>query len=112
MALFEKGKSGNPVGRPKGSLNICTHEDKETVSNTIKRTLLGNKEEIDLASKDPKISMLEKAIIGITKDAVDRRDEKKLEMLLSRWIGKHKEDMELTRSEIKIILPDDRAASL
>ena len=32
---FEKGKSGNPVGRPKGALNKTTNEIREFISKAI-----------------------------------------------------------------------------
>ena len=32
---FEKGKSGNPEGRPKGSLNKVTKDLREVLSNAI-----------------------------------------------------------------------------
>lgn len=55
---FEKGQSGNPSGRPKGSLNRSTTELRETLSSLVDNNI--DKIEIWLnriAKEDPKAAL-------------------------------------------------------
>jgi hypothetical protein len=55
MALFEKGKSGNPSGKPKGALNKVTNDIKETFNNLLNNNIDHVQSALDrLKEEDPK----------------------------------------------------------
>ncbi len=49
---FQKGQSGNPGGRPKGSRNVATYEIKELVTSILKKEYTAVKISQDLKKLD------------------------------------------------------------
>ena len=49
---FEKGKSGNPTGRPKGTRNNATYEVKELVISVLKKDYTAAKISQDIKKLD------------------------------------------------------------
>jgi len=63
MAKFKKGQSGNPNGRPKGSLNRSTEQMKLTIARAVNSSLNSLQEDLErIRKEDP-----EKAIQLSTK---------------------------------------------
>ena len=52
MAKFKKGQSGNPNGRPKGSLNRSTEQMKLTIARAVNDQLSELKKDLDEIRKD------------------------------------------------------------
>jgi len=48
MAKFEKGQSGNPAGRPKGSKNLTSREVKRLILRVLEKNFSGRKIAVDL----------------------------------------------------------------
>ena len=80
--LFEKGQSGNPDGRPPGSLSFKSIAEK----------LLDGKITIEQAGQKVQITRKEKMILNIINDAVNDEDPntrlKALAYLMDRTEGK------------------------
>ena len=86
--LFEKGESGNPDGRPPGSLSFKSIAEK----------LLDGKITIEQAGQRVQITRKEKMILNIINDAVNDEDPntrlKALAYLMDRTEGKVPDKLE------------------
>lgn len=87
---FRKGQSGNPKGPIPLPEDIrearkVTQIDFERIAN---KYLFARKDEIAKASADPNTPVIELMISSIIHKAVVEGDERRLEFLLSRLIGK------------------------
>lgn len=91
--LFEKGESGNPDGRPPGSLSFKSIAEK----------LLDGKITIEQAGQRVQITRKEKMILNIINDAVNDEDPntrlKALAYLMDRTEGKVPDKVDLKIDE-------------
>lgn len=92
---FEKGESGNPAGRPVGSMSFKAIAEK----------LLDGLITIEQAGEKRKISRKEKAILNIINDAINDEDPsvrlRALSFLMDRTEGKVTDKTEITGKDGK-----------
>lgn len=63
---FEKGKSGNPSGKPKGAINKTTKEIREAITYVVSNNLEGFQRDLDELSPKDRIKVLVDLIQYIT----------------------------------------------
>lgn len=87
---FKKGESGNPKGPPKVPEDIreARKLNQITFERIANKYLFSNKSEITKSSSDPNTPVIELMISSIIHKAVVEGDERRLEFLLSRLVGK------------------------
>ncbi len=86
---FPKGESGNTNGKPKQLLT------KDKVSAILGRFATMTRDQLQDVATDPKSSMIEIMIASIMVKAVKEGDYARLDFLLTRSIGKVKDELEL-----------------
>jgi hypothetical protein len=86
---FPKGVSGNPNGKPKQLLT------KDKVSAILGRFATMTRDQLQDVATDPKSSMIEIMIASIMVKAAKEGDYARLDFLLTRSIGKVKDELEL-----------------
>ncbi len=87
---FKPGQSGNKNGRPKA---LFTKADVEV---SFQRIATLNLDQLDAIIKDPKTSNIDASIAAIWKRARTTADYTAMEFLLSRAVGKVKEEIDQT----------------
>ena len=97
---FKKGKPGGP-GRPPlaPELKGIPKLTKEQVEACIAKYQWMSLDELEVALKDPKRSMLEHMVMSIIHKAVKHGDQNRLEFLFNRTIGKVKDQVEVSLPE-------------
>lgn len=85
---FKKGASGNPSGRPKNYLT------RSKVKNIIDKYLSISQAELAELLKNSKTSVLEIMIGSTILECIEKGDYARLEALLSRAVGKVKDEIE------------------
>ena len=63
---FQKGKSGNPSGKPKGAINKTTKEIRETITYIVSHNLESFQSDLDALSPKDRIKVLVDLIQYIT----------------------------------------------
>ena len=63
---FQKGKSGNPSGKPKGAINKTTKEIREAITYIVSTNLEGFQSDLDSLSPKDRIKVLIDLIQYIT----------------------------------------------
>lgn len=86
---FKKGQSGNPSGKPKQLLT------KDKVSSILGKFATMTRDQLQDVAADPKSSMIEIMIASIMVKAAKEGDYARLDFLLTRSIGKVKDELEL-----------------
>lgn len=88
--MFKKGESGNPSGRPAlpPELNKAINMTRKDVMELLVKYLYKPVDEIALIADDETSSAKDAVVCKIIHEAVKRGDEKKLEFLFNRIIGK------------------------
>lgn len=87
---WQPGQSGNLAGKPKQLLT------KDKVSSILGKFSNMTRDELQDVVKDPKSTMLEIMIASVIVKAAESGDYSRLDFLLSRSIGKVKEEIENT----------------
>jgi hypothetical protein len=92
---FEKGVSGNPLGRPKKFTSILVQHGYKLseVNDCIQNILSMNLEELETIFDDVNATILEKTIANALKRSLSKGSLYSLETLLSRVYGQPKQDV-------------------
>jgi hypothetical protein len=110
LPKFKKGQSGNPKGRPPDMLGKkmrqLTAEEFAEIANLI---IKGSIEELRAIAKDDSQSALRVMIAAVAVKTIQKGDMNALDTLLNRLVGKVKEHVEHTNSDVQVILtmPDN-----
>jgi len=88
--LWEKGKSGNPGGRPKGIARILKDHGltPEYIGDIYGRLLSCTGKDLQQVASGENTPMIERIVASIMLQAVKRGDQARLDSLLDRIIGK------------------------
>ena len=107
---YVKGQSGNPGGKPKGTLT------KADVEKLFQKFAGKTKDELQLMVQDPKSTMLEIMVASVMVKAAKDGDAARLQFLLDRAVGKVKEQMEVENTilqpQIIVTLPDNKRSAI
>jgi hypothetical protein len=107
---FPKGVSGNPNGKPKQLLT------KDKVSSILGKFATMTRDQLQDVATDPKSSMIEIMIASIMVKAAKEGDYARLDFLLTRSIGKVKDELELQARTIADdqldLIPKDKIVEL
>lgn len=95
---FKPGQSGNPNGRPKmpAELKKAKNMNKIKFMELLVKYLSFSLDELKAAKSDKSTTALDRIVISIILNAISKGDEKRLDFLMSRIIGKVKSDIDLT----------------
>jgi hypothetical protein len=87
---FKKGQSGNPSGRPKLPQDLLEAKKLTQIEfeRIVNKYLFEGKQKLAQAAADPGTTVLELLIGSIIHKAVIEGDEKRMEFLLNRIVGK------------------------
>lgn len=98
---FLPGQSGNPNGQPKVPQEIkdARQLTKLELERLLNKYMVMTKDEVQEALKNPATPALELMIGSIVAKAVSGGDDKRLNFLLERMIGKVKEKVEHTGAD-------------
>lgn len=97
---FSKGRQ--PVEPEIKAARKLTRDEFERLVN---KYMTASKEEIEAARKDPKLTMLEAMILSIVHKAIVLGDEKRLQFLLDRTIGRIVQPIEIMPPPPEPVLP-------
>jgi hypothetical protein len=89
-------------GRPKDSSSIPNElrvNRKHAVAFEIDRQMMATVSEWEKAANHPSASMLTKTIYSMLKSAHDKSDPLRFRILLEYWVGKPKEDINLSSED-------------
>ena len=95
---FKPGKSGNPGGKPKvpNDLKEARKLNQIELERTVNRYLFADRETLQKAIKNPSTPVMELMVASIMAQAIRLGDQQRLEFILSRLIGKVKDQIEVT----------------
>ena len=111
--LFQKGQSGNPNGRAKlpDDLKAANRLTAIQFMDLCNKCLAMTKEELIALTKRDETTALELLVASIVQKGVVEGDQKRLEFILDRLIGKITQNFNLSGSisqpQIVLTLPDN-----
>lgn len=87
---FEKGRSGNPNGRPGMPKEVreAMKMNKAEFAQLMLKYLQSSHSELKLALESKETKSLDKIVISIILNAIKKGDEKRLDFLMNRIVGK------------------------
>jgi hypothetical protein len=101
MAKFQKGKSGNPNGRPKDAvgqaMRVMTAEEFIEIIDLVLLTPTSRLKEI-IEDREDEHNQLQRMVASIVVKIVERGDMQALNLLLDRLIGKVKDDQAIMKA--------------
>lgn len=103
---FKKGKSGNPLGgklhdSEMRMLKKLTKEELKEVGNLV---LMNNVDELRKIGRDPNASALKTMLASVCVRVISKGDMQAFDTLLNRLIGKVKDEIEHTGSNLRVNL--------
>ncbi len=101
MPPFPKGVSGNPAGSKKG------HFTKDQVKGIIGRFMHMTLEEVEKSLESTELTMAERLVCQAIIAANDNADCTRFDFLLTRSIGRVKEELELSQAKSFILRKRD-----
>jgi hypothetical protein len=106
---FQKGQSGNPGGRTKlpDDIKQARKLNQIELERIVNRYLYLDRNELNERVKDPKTPMLEMMVASIIAQAAQKGDQQRLEFILSRLIGKVKDQLVVTTPEPYLVKDRD-----
>jgi hypothetical protein len=98
---FEKGKSGNPTGRPRKMVSKLKDfgYNRQDIDTTILNMLAMTKEEVYDIYKNPNGNMLELMVASSMKKSLDKGNLDAFKELLNRALGTPKQAMDITSGD-------------
>ncbi len=101
---FKPGKSGNEGGRPKLPEDIkqIRKISQFEFERIINKYLFMTDDEFSADVARPEITKFERAISGVLSKAIRKQDERTLEWILARTLGKMRERLEVESKSLKV----------
>lgn len=95
---FKKGESGNPNGRPKlpRELRHCMNMNKIKFAELLVKYLDYSLEDLKKVKSEKETPSLDRIVISIILNAIKKGDEKRLDFLMNRIIGKSESKIDIT----------------
>jgi hypothetical protein len=105
LTPWKPGQSGNPNGRPARSKEHKQFErlTKEKYINILQRCLYKSLEQLEEMFRDKSNTALELWVISIMIDGIKKGDDRKIETVLGRIIGKQETNIKVGLSHAEII---------
>lgn len=102
---FKPGQSGNPGGRPKLPEDIreARKMNQLELERIVNKYLYTTVDAVDAALKDPATPMMERMVAMVVSKAAEVGDHTRLDFILSRLIGRVKDQIEITTVKPYII---------
>ena len=116
---FEKGVSGNPNGRPKGTTLIPPELEvmnAKLISDTIAKYFDMDIGQLQEVIRHPETKMLDVMVCKIMYEAARKGDQAKMNALFERMVGKVAEKVDHTSSDksmspqVNFYIPDNKRA--
>ena len=100
---FNKGESGNPNGRPRKYVSLLKEQGYKLseINDTLMALLSMDIQELKEVFENPKATVLEKAVSGAIRKAIEKGSLYNIETIITRAMGKPKEQQQHT-GEINI----------
>ena len=106
---FEKGKSGNPNGRPRKYVSTLIDQGykRSEINDTIQNMMAMTLEEVKAVWDNPTATVLEKTIASAIRKSIEKGTLYSMETLLSRVYGQPKQEVEQTVHIEQPLFPDN-----
>ena len=94
---FKPGQSGNPGGKPKvpDDIRKARTLNQIELERTVNRYLYMDRAQVQEAIKNPETPMIELMVASIMAQAAQKGDERRLEFILQRMIGRVTDKIEV-----------------
>jgi hypothetical protein len=95
---FKPGESGNPNGRPRKYVSILKEQGYKLseINDTLMALLSMDIQELKEVFENPKATVLEKAVAGAIRRAIEKGSLYNIETIITRAMGKPKEQVDVT----------------
>lgn len=101
---FQPGQSGNPKGRPPlpKDLRDAKMMNKRKFAELLMKYLTYSLDELKELKSRKDTPSLERIVIAVITNAISKGDERRLDFLMTRIIGKAKDELDITTKGEKI----------